>query len=631
MMWFTKSVLVAAAALSAWAIFDRVSERDGLSVPPLESEVQESEELASLVTPSPADSEAQPEALREDVPPAKVPRTAPVAAASISTPARVIDPVSRTAVPGLRVRVNRAGQQFDFVTDEEGLIELPFDTQEPAPHSPQPHRMRTEALIGGSREHVITLYQRELEDEAGLELILSGAWTAWVRMPLTFEVGELEQLSATSKLLLADDRVSAHPARYEPVSTRGNDALFVIPRARVMDSFSPRIQGRTLEMSIDAQRGLVVELPAELSLADDPYLAELLPLVTQEVLVRSSLTGDPVFGAFVSLRERGRPNSAPVELASGFSDKYGKLSLPSVRPGSLLAIVNRTGFELTFHDVEVFGGNSVLELDLTEPAGKSDLEVTVRLKQGPLPRMLAVTLFAGTPEDIAGSKGLEPEPDGHGGWSASVDFEGLAPGKCRVLVNSDLPGLGTLEPYYIELPMERVQIELATPPAMLPLMLELPNDVRTADFWIEDHSRLRLVAGSASSGAELATVIESRPARNWLVVSQGHVPIVGREDAWRRGKDRRGEEVFVLAPEFESGRGVVVRVTGGEGNVSGASLIDPETGLLLATTDDRGFAVLRDVGSGDLVSVRALGFQKRELELGEGPLTRTYLRAIKKQ
>ncbi len=624
MMLLAKSALVSVSALALWTLIDGAHEPPSIVGALAETVVPSSVELPSLPV-APAASEVATSELAED--PAIRQDAAPQLAVQVglphSTRAQVLDPTSKAPVPGLRVRVNRADQEHVFVTDDKGQIELPFAMTELAPHSTNRIRVRFEALVSGPSEHAIPLSQREGDKAGALDLLLNEAFTVWVRLPFAPEEAAMKTMTATSKEQFADERTLVRFERYAPVLVRGDDLLFIIRRERSVDSHGPPVQSRVLEMSLDAHRGFAVQLPPNVSLADPPYLAEVQPLVTQHVLVRSSLTGQPVPGAFVSLRERDRPNSKPVVLANGVTGQDGRLSLPTVRPGSLLAIVNATGFDLTFHDVEVTGGPTVLDLALAEPGGKSALQVIVRLKRGALPGFLAVTLLSGSPENVVGSQRLTTTLDGNGGWIATGDFEGLPPGKCRVHVNSDLPGLGTQEPYSIELPLERFELDLAPPPTTRSLVLKLPGGVRTIDFWIESESgrQMQLISGSASDGAQLATLMESRPPRNWLITSEGYLPLTGTEQAWKRHTLANGDPAFLLAPKLQPGSGVIVQITNQMKPIAGAHLIDPQTNLELATSDARGFAVLPDMSEGDDVRAKAPGFQARDVQLNSGPFT----------
>jgi len=620
-----KPALIAAALLSAFLGYRQFVPAEVLQTGPGE---QNHTPLAIVMDAAASPAEESPvlptTGVRAALAAATLHSVESAAVASPTTLATVVDPASGLGIPNLSLRVRNGKEVFELETDGRGEVSLPFALASAERRKSGP-AFSFEAVVDGSPEHRISLTVRTLEDSDAIQLRLDEASTLWVRMPIELAPEGVAGISATLGLKLERGITTRQPTRYSPVTVRGSDLLFVIPNPQRFESSPPKVLSRVIEIDVGGASSFGADLPPRTSLADPPYPAHALARVAQEVLVRSALTGLPVPGAFVSLRETGHGQFSSVELASGTTDANGMLQFKSAPPGRVQAILNAPGFELTISEVEVLGGSSLLELQLNEQAEKSDLAVTVRLERGPVPAQLFVTLL-GSHHRMLGSQALEPQRTESGGWRARTTFSELPPGRSFLSVTTELPGLGTQEKVPVELPGGPVVIDLATPPESRALRLQLPGEIRNADFWVDNaRERVGRSMHGAFDGATIARVPVARIPCNWILSCEGHVPLLGREDAWTEHTTRRKQTEFVLAPRFERGTGFVLRLVSGDLPITNAHISDSDTGALLGTTDDRGFALLRDIEEGDTVQLSASGFEPREVELVRWPFLRTWM------
>lgn len=645
-MTLSKPILILSALLATWFGYEHLAAGEGepLTIAqPMTNATQV--DTARVERPETRVREPQ----REDI--------TPEADEIETTPAKIIDESSRLGMAGLRVQVEWDGNTFELEADKQGIVSLPFDVPSPIdgfinverdvrrvghPLSRRMQRgllqtfLRAELVPSNPSAKGVRLGVQFSDESAAIEFQLKEVRTAWVRMPFAPNESELETLYAS---LRVDDgkggSLAGGTGRHGVVLSRGTDLLFICAEeGGHLGTVAPAKKRWKLNISLDESRSYGALMPAQATWTDPPCLAEPQYLVEQQVRVHSRSTGQPVKGVIVSAYGT---EDGGTRIASGFTNEHGRVTLDNLPPGMLKLRTIHKAFE--FNSIEAFveGGTTLVDLDILEIPGTSDLSLTIKFPPGPKPAHAFAQIFSLPLKNSKGSSVLDLKPLQAGGWSAELLFPDLAEGEHGIQISTNLPGLGASELIPVTMPSAPLTITLASSPPCAPLRIEFPKGVEQADFWIweNDGSSSQIIGASANS--QVACVALHRRPRTWLIASEGYLPVFGRQDAWTLAQDSGGEAYFNLAPNFEKGEGLAVRVLGVEMSeqaalrfpeetpLAGTMLLDPRTRTLLATTDESGFAILRDAQPSSEVLVVAEGYVETRLMLSDSALTRCAL------
>jgi len=547
-------------------------------------------------------------AARVNATPPEAPPEAVVPVVSQVAAARIVGPISGLPVPGARIWVDHRSEKHEFAADEDGGFELPFTIE--AGERP----LRAQVLIENPNDRDVDCRVTIDEESGAVDFRIQNAFVFEVGLPSPLDEADLEGLAATVSFVESTGLTLVQIGEYRPVHSAEGHSVFIIPK-EYREIGRPDITGLRLRLSTGTGgHYFLAELPGNANLAGGPYMAVAADQVTQPLIVVEAESGEPVEGALVSLRELGQPRHKPVVLGTGFSDADGRLSLAGIPPGPVRVIMNKRGYDLTQTEITVLGEDQPIELRLPAIPGTSDLEVTLSGLGSEVPNSACVTVYSQPSGFIAVSEIMVIRENKGSGWSATHTLTDLSPGACTVVIDTDVAGLGTSDPIEIELPRKSLVIELAPAPPSFPLILVLPAPLAYADFRIGEDGHFTRTSIGAQAGAPVAHVLEGGHERNWMVHAAGYAPAYGHEDAWHEARWNR-KRAFEIRPELERGWGCIIEVADAQGPVDAARILDGETGALLATTDDRGFARITADQPIETVVVTAGAERRQELTL----------------